>query len=79
MDVHLGPGELHDQLSADVKSGLTAEPKSLPPKYFYDAYGSQLFDEITRLPEYYPTRREREILTKHADEIAALTRAQTLI
>ena len=42
--------------------GLTAEPKSLPPKWFYDAHGSALFEKITELPEYYPTRAEREIL-----------------
>jgi L-histidine N-alpha-methyltransferase len=54
-------------------------PKSLPPKYFYDRRGSELFDDITRLPEYYPTRTERSILDAHASEIAALTRAETLI
>jgi L-histidine N-alpha-methyltransferase len=51
----------------------------LPPKYFYDARGSELFDEITRLPEYYPTRSERSILEARADEIAAQTGAETLI
>jgi len=79
MDVHLDPGALHEQMAADVRAGLSATPKSLPPKYFYDAYGSQLFDEITRLPEYYPTRRERSILEAHAGEIAAETQASTLI
>ena len=64
---------------ADVRAGLTASPKTLPPKYFYDARGSELFDEITRLPEYYPTRAERAILAAHAGEIAALTRAQSLV
>ena len=51
----------------------------LPPKYFYDARGSELFDDITRLPEYYPTRAERTILETHVDEIATLTSAETLI
>ncbi|WP_405010614.1 L-histidine N(alpha)-methyltransferase [Kitasatospora sp. NBC_01539] len=66
-------------LRHDVQRGLTASPKWLPPKWFYDARGSELFEEITRLPEYYPTRAEREILTGHAGEIAALTRARTLV
>ncbi|WP_309228496.1 L-histidine N(alpha)-methyltransferase, partial [Streptomyces lunaelactis] len=48
-------------LRADVLHGLTRTPKALPPKWFYDARGSELFEEITRLPEYYPTRAEREI------------------
>ncbi|MFL6114098.1 MAG: L-histidine N(alpha)-methyltransferase [Catenulispora sp.] len=65
-------------LRDDVLKGLTADPKWLPPKWFYDARGSELFEEITRLPEYYPTRAEREILTVRAPEIAALTRAETL-
>ncbi|WP_030265242.1 L-histidine N(alpha)-methyltransferase [Streptomyces sp. NRRL B-24484] len=66
-------------LRHDVQRGLTASPKWLPPKWFYDARGSELFEEITRLPEYYPTRAEREILTDRAEEIAALTRARTLV
>jgi L-histidine N-alpha-methyltransferase len=66
-------------LRADVRAGLTAEPKVLPPRWFYDARGSELFDEITRLPEYYPTRAERAILTERATEIATLTRAKTLV
>ena len=65
-------------LRDDVLKGLTAEPKWLPPKWFYDARGSELFEEITRLPEYYPTRAEREILTDRAAEIASVTRAETL-
>ena len=54
-------------------------PKTLPPKYFYDARGSELFDEITRLPEYYPTRAETAILERHAAEIAALSRCESLV
>ncbi|MCZ4098794.1 L-histidine N(alpha)-methyltransferase [Streptomyces sp. So13.3] len=68
-----------DALRADVREGLTADPKWLPPKWFYDARGSELFEEITRLPEYYPTRAEREILQTRAQEIAAATGAATLI
>jgi dimethylhistidine N-methyltransferase len=54
----------------DVIAGLTARPKRLPPKYFYDATGARLFEEITALPEYYPTRCELEILREHAPDIA---------
>jgi L-histidine N-alpha-methyltransferase len=69
--VLLGPDDLSDALQADVRSGLEAPHgvRRLPPKWFYDERGSQLFDEITRLPEYYPTRRERAILTRRAAEI----------
>ncbi|MEU1473495.1 L-histidine N(alpha)-methyltransferase [Streptomyces sp. NPDC005761] len=66
-------------LRADVLHGLTRYPKTLPPKWFYDACGSELFEEITRLPEYYPTRAEREILIDRAAEIAAASGARTLI
>ncbi|MFJ2092830.1 L-histidine N(alpha)-methyltransferase [Streptomyces sp. NPDC087901] len=66
-------------LRADVLHGLTRHPKTLPPKWFYDARGSELFEEITRLPEYYPTRAEREILIDRAAEIAAASGARTLV
>lgn len=66
-------------LRADVLHGLTRTPKTLPPKWFYDAHGSELFDRITELPEYYPTRAEREILLARAGEIAAATGARTLV
>ncbi|MFJ7327487.1 L-histidine N(alpha)-methyltransferase [Streptomyces cyaneofuscatus] len=66
-------------LRADVLSGLTRHPKTLPPKWFYDARGSELFEDITRLPEYYPTRAEREILEERAREIAAVSGARTVI
>jgi L-histidine N-alpha-methyltransferase len=66
-------------LRADALAGLTATPKSLPPKWFYDAQGSALFEKITELPEYYPTRAERAILEAVAPEIAALTGATTLV
>ena len=56
----------------DVRRGLTASPKFLYPKYFYDELGSRLFEAITALPEYYPTRAEAEILRAHADEIVAV-------
>ncbi|WP_326574376.1 L-histidine N(alpha)-methyltransferase [Streptomyces sp. NBC_00481] len=66
-------------LRADVLDGLTRTPKTLPPKWFYDARGSELFERITGLPEYYPTRAEREILVDRAAEIAAASGARTLV
>lgn len=66
-------------LRADVREGLTVVPKTLPPKWFYDARGSALFDEITRLPEYYPTRAEREILLDRSAGIAVASGARTLV
>ena len=66
-------------LAADVSAGLGSAPKDLPPKWFYDDEGSRLFGEITRLPEYYPTRREHEILRRVAPEIATLSGAGTLV
>jgi L-histidine Nalpha-methyltransferase len=70
---------LADSLRADARSGLTATPKSLPPKWFYDGTGSELFEKITALPEYYPTRAEREILQAQAAQIAVASRAVTLV
>jgi L-histidine N-alpha-methyltransferase len=79
LDVHLQPDDLAAALRADVREGLTATPKEVPPKYFYDERGSQLFEDITRLPEYYPTRCEREILDRCAGRIAEASGADTLI
>jgi L-histidine N-alpha-methyltransferase len=78
-DVLLGPRDLRRALEQDVRQGLSHRPRELPPKYFYDARGSRLFDAITRLPEYYPTRREREILGARAAEIAARAGSDTLV
>ncbi|WP_034274979.1 L-histidine N(alpha)-methyltransferase [Actinospica robiniae] len=69
---------LASSLGRDVTAGLSAATKILPPKWFYDARGSELFEQITRLPEYYPTRVEQRILTRVAPEIAAATRAATV-
>ncbi|KGI71186.1 L-histidine N(alpha)-methyltransferase [Mycolicibacterium rufum] len=66
-------------LRRDVRDGLSGTPKSLPPKWFYDSVGSDLFDQITRLPEYYPTRAEAQILAAHAGEIAEVSGADTLV
>jgi L-histidine Nalpha-methyltransferase len=73
------PRSHRDALCADVLAGLTATPKSLPPKYFYDERGSELFDKITRLPEYYLTRAETAILRQHAGQIAALSACESLV
>ncbi|MGW7539018.1 L-histidine N(alpha)-methyltransferase [Amycolatopsis sp. NPDC054798] len=67
------------ELRADVREGLTADQKWLPPKWFYDAEGSKLFEKITALPEYYPTRSEREVLADRSGEIAERTGAHTLV
>ncbi|MET9083195.1 L-histidine N(alpha)-methyltransferase [Streptomyces sp. NPDC004237] len=66
-------------LRADVVRGLTAVPKTLPPKWFYDEAGSRLFEQISRLPEYFPTRLERALITQSSADIAANTRARSLI
>jgi len=76
---HLTDDDLAASLREDVRAGLTATPKVLPPKYFYDDRGSELFEDITRLEEYYPTRAEREILTARAGEIAEITKAASLV
>jgi L-histidine N-alpha-methyltransferase len=76
---HLGPDDTAEALRADALAGLTATPRELPPRWFYDERGSELFDRITRLPEYYPTRTERAILTAHAAEIAAASGAEVLV
>ncbi|NEM05750.1 L-histidine N(alpha)-methyltransferase [Geodermatophilus normandii] len=76
---HLAPDAARAALRADALAGLTATPKSLPPRWFYDARGSELFDEITRLPEYYPTRAERAVLEAHADEMARASGAEVLV
>src|SRR6476646_250346 len=78
VDVHLTAVDLHDALTNDVRRGLTASPKDAPPKWFYDDLGSQLFDEITRLDEYYPTRAERGLLERSASEIVERTTPRAL-
>jgi dimethylhistidine N-methyltransferase len=79
IDVLLGPQDRQAALEHDVREGLTATPKRMPPKWHYDEEGSRLFSLITELPEYYLTRREREILEVHADDIARESGADTLV
>ena len=76
---HLAADSAYQALRRDVLDGLRGSPKSLPPKWFYDSVGSDLFDQITRLPEYYPTRAEAEILRARSAEIASVTAADTLV
>ncbi|GFG86977.1 L-histidine N(alpha)-methyltransferase [Mycolicibacter algericus] len=76
---HLAADAARTALRDDVRFGLQQDPKTLPPKWFYDDVGSELFDRITRLPEYYPTRAETEILREHSAEVAALSAADTLV
>ena len=79
IDLHLAPGDLRAAMETDVRAGLQATPKSLPPVYFYDDRGSRLFDQITRLPEYYPTRAERAILEAHAKDMVESAGADVLV
>jgi L-histidine N-alpha-methyltransferase len=67
--VHPREGVARSTLADDVRRGLGRRPRTLPPKHFYDAEGSRLFDRICELPEYYPTRAERALLERHADAI----------
>lgn len=76
---YLAADSAAEALRRDVRSGLAQTPKTLPPKWFYDAAGSDLFDRITRLPEYYPTRTEAQILRERSAEIAAAAGADTLV
>ena len=80
VEVHLPPGGPLSGMAADVRAGLTRPFKELSPRYFYDERGSQLFEDITELPEYYPTRCEREILeTRSAEICEAANSPATLI
>jgi L-histidine Nalpha-methyltransferase len=79
LDVHLTDADAGIALRADACAGLTAVPKHLPPKWFYDARGSALFEQITELPEYYPTRTERALLERRADTIAIMSGADTVV
>jgi L-histidine N-alpha-methyltransferase len=79
IDVHLTDADHTHALREDTRRGLLATPKEIAPLWFYDDLGSTLFEAITRIPAYYPTRREREILEREAARIARLTAADTLV
>lgn len=68
-----------EALVADVREGLTRTPRAMPPRWFYDERGSELFEKITALPEYYQTRAEAEILQAHAAEIVGAVRPETIV
>jgi L-histidine N-alpha-methyltransferase len=78
LDVHLHDGTLAS-LANDVRNGLTSKPKELPPKYFYDERGSRLFEQITRLPEYYPTLAEQDILDEVGRQIVETLDPEELV
>jgi len=78
VDVRLDRASWSRHLAEQTLAGLRDDPPWIPPVWFYDDVGSELFDRITRLPEYYPTETERGILAEHAQRIAALTGATTL-
>jgi len=77
--VALHPDWASGALVDDVRRGLGSQPRTLPPKWLYDDVGSDLFDAITRLPEYYPTEAERSILRDHADDIVTACDATTVV
>jgi L-histidine N-alpha-methyltransferase len=79
IEVHLGPDEWERSLRDEALAGLTGDPKTLAPTWLYDERGCDLFDQITRLPEYYPTRAERSILLRRALDIAERSGADTLV
>ncbi|TMC12989.1 MAG: L-histidine N(alpha)-methyltransferase [Chloroflexi bacterium] len=77
--IHTFGREVRDDLVRDVCSGLGSDPKSLPPRWFYDERGSELFEAITRLPEYYQTRTETAILREAAPDVIARVRPEALV
>lgn len=79
VDRHITADDLDKTLRRDAYDGLTATPKTLPPRWFYDERGSDLFERITELPEYYPTRTERAVLRAHAADIARASGADSLL
>jgi L-histidine N-alpha-methyltransferase len=79
VDVRLLPGDLQGALRRDARLGLGTRPKSMPPVWFYDDRGSALYEDITRLPEYYPFRTEATLLRRAAGEIAEAAKARVLV
>lgn len=79
VDVRLVPEDLRRTLRRDARAGLTATPKSMPPVWFYDEQGCELYEAITRTPEYYPFRTERDLLRRSAGQIAEAAGASVLV
>ena len=77
--VHTVGRSLRDELAADVRRGLGMRPMTLPPRWFYDERGSELFEQITELPEYYQTRTEASILRAHVADIVAMARPEEIV
>jgi L-histidine N-alpha-methyltransferase len=77
--IHTFGRELRDDLVRDVRAGLGTDPKSLPARWFYDERGSELFEEITRLPEYYQTRTETAILATAAPDVVGRVRPEAMV
>jgi len=75
----VAPSRIRSRMLAEVAAGLSAPQKELPPKYFYDQRGSELFEAITRLPEYYLTRAERGLLERWMPELISRLGARTLV
>lgn len=73
------PRDHLEEMARDVREGLGSRPRTLPPKYFYDARGSRLFERITELPEYYQTRTERALLERIAPDLVAELRPRALV
>ncbi len=79
LDTHLPPGWAEGAMRDDITRAFSRTPKVLPPMWLYDDRGSELFDRITRLPEYYPTEAERAILASRSSDIARRTGARTVV
>jgi L-histidine N-alpha-methyltransferase len=79
IDVYLDEAGALASMEEEVRAGLTASPKELPPKYFYDERGSWLFEKITELPEYYLTRAERSLLKDVVGKVAEITRPSEIV
>jgi L-histidine Nalpha-methyltransferase len=79
LEIRLSDSDAAEALHHDARVGLSADPKWLAPKWFYDARGSELFEQITTLPEYYPARIERELLRRSVGKIAERAAVDTLV
>ena len=79
VDIRLPSNWADEEMRADIRRAFSNTPVVLPPKWLYDHNGSEIFSEITRLAEYYPTEAERQLLQEHADEIAETTQADTVV
>ncbi len=79
IDRHLDSSRLDDEMAHEIRRSFSRRPIVLAPRWLYDDHGSDLFDRITRLTEYYPTEAERSVLRRRADEIAELTAADTVV